>query len=286
MTGALLPRLDADALPRVVDKAQGAGFDVENADVNRLLSVEMDRRPMQILDGKAPAAITAGVLRLGPFEARHPSGQASVQTSLDLRSFTLDLRADVSERQAPKFWSGAPPAISVALKGRIAALTREINSASLANGLEAQAIARETERIAQFEDDIRERAAFNRRLKAFRFMRQRELELQAYAAEQARLKSEADRRRVEEETQRASDEAHKAEDARKIEEARKAEDAQIKAEEDARKAIMPPLPPPIAAPVPRPPPNPFAAPIDIAPTALQPPKPAQQPADPTAKGIY
>jgi uncharacterized protein involved in outer membrane biogenesis len=288
VTNAELPRLDPDALPRVVERAQGAGFEVENADINHLLGVEMDRHSMRIVDGAAPAAISAGVLHVGPFDALHPSGDTKVQASVDLRSFGLDLHATIGEAGPPKsFWTGAPPAFAVALKGRIGALSREIDSASLANGLEAQAIARESERIAQFESDIRERAAFNRVLKASRAMRQRELELQAYAADQARLKSETDRRRVEDEALKASEEARKAEEARRIEEARKAEEAH-KAEEEARK-LLAPLPPAVAAPPPQPaqtPPNPAAAPINIAPTALQPPPRPAKPLDPAANGIY
>jgi uncharacterized protein involved in outer membrane biogenesis len=271
-----LSRLDPDALTRVVAAAQAEGFDVENVDLNHLLATEMDRKPMKIGDQSAQAAISAGVLRAGPFDATHPGGEAKVQASFDLRSFGLDLRAAIGEKDAPKkFWSGPPPAVAVALKGRLGALSREIDSASLGNGLEAQAIARESERIAEFEADIRERAAFNRKLKAFRFLRQRELELQAYAADEARLQSEAERRRVEDELLKASADARRAEEARKAEEDRKAE-------EEARKLLAaPPLPspaPPLA-------PNPIAAPTDIAPTALQPPRPApQRTLDPT--GIY
>jgi len=275
LTSAQLPHLDPDALSRVVDKAQAAGFEIENVDINRLLAAEMDRRPMLIADATAPAAISAGVLRVGPFEGRRPSGAAKVQADLDLRSLALDIRADIAEGQAPKFWSGAPPAISVALNGRIGALSRTIDTANLANGLEAQAIARETERIAAFEADIRERAAFNRRLKASRFLRQRELEQEAFAADQVRLKSEVERRRVEEDALKVSEE-EKAEAARKADDARKAE-------EEARKASPPAPLPPIAPP---PPFSPIAAPTDIAPAAMQPPPKRPQLLDPTANGIY
>jgi uncharacterized protein involved in outer membrane biogenesis len=294
LTGGELPRLDPDALRRVVEKAQGAGFDVDDAEINRLLGAEMDRRSMRLVDGAAPAAISAGVLRVGPFDALHPGGDAKVQASVDLRSLGLDLRATIDEAAPPRFfWSGAPPAIAVALKGRVGALSREIDSASLANGLEAQAIARETERIAQFESDIRERAALNRVLKASRAMRQRELELQAYAVDQARLKSEADRRRVEDEALKANEEARKADEARRVEEARKAEETRKteearKAEEEARKLLAPAPPAAVAAPAPQqapPPPN-LAAPINIAPTALQPPPRPTHPLDPAANGIY
>jgi uncharacterized protein involved in outer membrane biogenesis len=285
LANAQIARLDPDALSRLLAKTQAPDFELSNIDLNRTLGVEMDRRPMQIEDASAPAALSAGVLRTGPFQARHAAGEAKAEISFDFRRMTLDVRTAISERQTPKYWSGAPPAISVVAKGPLNALSREIDTASLANGLEAQAIARETERIADFEADVRERAAFNRRLKAFRFLRQRELELEAYAQEQARLKSEADRRRVEEETLRASEDARKAEQARKAqEEARKEEEARKadedrKAADEARKILSAPLPPPAPA-------SPTIAPS--APTALQPPpKPPPRPQqDPTATGLY
>jgi hypothetical protein len=275
-SAAQLPKLDPDALPRVIDKAKTDGFNVENVDLNRLLGDEMDRHPMSIVDADAPVSISAGMMRIGSLEASHSSGAAKVQTSFDLRSLALDVDATVAEKQAPKFWSGAPPAIGVSLRGRVDALTRDIDSANLANGLEAQAIARETERITEFEADIRERAAFNRRLKASRSMRQREFELEAFAVEQARVKLQADRRRVEEAAIKANDEV-RAEEARAVEEARKAEETR-KAEEDARKVNTQPIAPPLPPQLP--------APTDLAPTALQPTAKPPRGLDPSSNGIY
>jgi hypothetical protein len=152
------------------------------------------------------------------------------------------------------------------LRGPIEAPVREIDSSLLVAGLSAQAIARETERIADLDSDIRERAFFNRRLKAGQFMRRRELELDAYAVDQTRLKSEEDRRRVEAEL--------------------------LKADEERRKAAAPEPP---AAPAPS---APFLIPDDPLqssnppPLILQPPMPrprppsAPQPSDPTASGLY
>ena len=274
LSGAQVRRLDADALSRVVASAQRPDFDIEQIDLPRLLARELDRRALQIADASAPATITAGVVHAGPFEALRSTGDARAQIGFDLRTLNLDVQVAASERQAPKFWNGSPPAMSVAVRGPLDALTREVDAASLANGLESQAIARESARIADMEADIRERAAFNRVLKASRYMRQRELDLEAYAADQARLKSEADRRRVEAQTIKASEEAQRAAD-----EARKAE-------EDARKAneIAPPLP---ADAAPSPAPSAIFAPTAVAPTPpTPPPRPSRTPVDPSSSGIY
>jgi hypothetical protein len=152
------------------------------------------------------------------------------------------------------------------MKGPIEAPDREIDASLLVAGLSAQAIARETERIADLDSDIRERAFFNRRLKAGQFMRRRELELETYAIEQARLKSEADRRRVEAET--------------------------FKADEEKRKAVAPGPPTAPAPTAPLPIPDDPLQSSNSLPPILQPPVPrprppnAPQPNDPTAGGLY
>jgi uncharacterized protein involved in outer membrane biogenesis len=280
--GAQVRRLDPDALSRIMAIAQRPDFDVEQIDLPRLVARELDRRAFQIADASAPATLTAGVVRAGPFAAaQRASGDASAEIGFDLRSLSLDVQVAVSERQAPKFWSGAPPAISVSVKGPPDALARDIDAAALANGLEAQAIARESARIADIEADIRERAALNRVLKASRYMRQRELELEAYAADQARLKSDADRRRVEAQTLKASEEAQKA-----AEDARRAADEARKAQDEARKAneMAPPLPVDAA---PSPAPSAIFAPAAAAPALpTPPPRPSRPPVDPSSSGIY
>jgi len=282
LSGALVRRLDPDALSRIMATAQRPDFDIEQIDLPRLVARELDRREFQVADASAPATLTAGVVRAGPFAAaQRASGDASAEIGLDLRSLSLDIQVAVSERQAPKFWSGAPPAISVAVKGPPDALSRDIDAAALANGLEAQAITRESARIADIEADIRERAALNRVLKASRYMRQRELELEAYAADQARLKSDADRRRVEAQTLKASEETQKA-----AEDARRAADEARKAQEEARKAneMAPPLP---ADAAPSPAPSAIFAPAAAAPAPpTPPPRPSRAPVDPSSSGIY
>jgi hypothetical protein len=143
--------------------------------------------------------------------------------------------------------------------------------AGLVAGLATQAIARESDRIEGLEADMRERAYFNRVLKADRFLSGRAAEIAACQAEQHRLKMEADRRRV--------------------------EAALLKAYEDQLKAkTLDPLLPPIDAPPPinglRPKLPPEAevepkAPVPKAPAAKAPvPKAALPPSDPAAGGLY
>ena len=176
-----------------------------------------------------------------------PGRRASLSGEFDLRSAELRQQAIFEESQGGKYWSGGPPTLAVRVAGPLDAPARVIDDAMLAAGLSAQAIARESDRIANLEADLRERAAFNRRLKAQRFLQQRNLEISEFEQEQARLKFEAERKRVE-------DALQKADEARRAAEAEAA-----------------------AAAVPKSPPSPVEAP---------PPPPPPAPADPAANGLY
>jgi hypothetical protein len=114
---------------------------------------------------------------------------------------------------------------------------------------------------AALEADIRERAFFNRRLKAERFMRQREAELAAFEANQARLKAEQERKRAEEERLKASE-------------------AQEKAGAPVTAA------PAVLSGAPQVSTDPAAIGATIASPPLPPPKPKADQADPTASGLY
>ncbi|MGA2793127.1 MAG: hypothetical protein ABSE69_06265, partial [Roseiarcus sp.] len=264
ISGARIPRLDQGAVGRIVEKAESSDYAIDETNVNHALDLEFNKQALRIPDANAPASLTAGVVRFGPFGARDARDEAKLDASFDIRSFVLEIRTALTELQTPKFWSGAPPAVNVVLKGPIEAPAREIDSSLLVAGLSAQAIARETERIAALESDIRERAFFNRRLKANQFMRRRELELEAYALEKARLKWEEDRRRVEAETLKADEEKRRA------------------ATPDPSLALSPPAP----AATPRDPLQSATSTFSPPPQAPLPaPRPPQQ-VDPAASGIY
>jgi hypothetical protein len=209
LAGARIPHLDQGAVGRILEKAQSSDYATDQSNVNRALDLELNKQALRIIDATAPASLTAGVVRVGPFEAKVPGDNAVMQANFDLRSFTMEIHAAFTESTTPKYWSGASPAVNIVVKGPIEASAREVDSGLFVAGLAAQAIARETDRIAALESDIRERAFFNRRLKAGQFMRRRELELDAYATEKARLKSEVDRRRVEAETLKVDEERRK-----------------------------------------------------------------------------
>jgi uncharacterized protein involved in outer membrane biogenesis len=236
LEGVKAPHLDPGALGRIVDKAEEPDYPIDQTNIEHALAMELDKQPLALPETSVPAFLSNGTLRISAVDVAGAKNRASLAASVDFKTLRGELHAAFSQTQTTKFWIGPPPAIGVDVKGPFGAPVRTIDAAGFAAGLAQQAIARESDRIATLEADMRERAAFNRRLKAEQFMRKREQELAAYALDQARLKSEQDRKRVEDATVKAADDARKAEEARKAaEEGRKADDAR-KAADDARKA--------------------------------------------------
>jgi AsmA family/AsmA-like C-terminal region len=151
--------------------------------------------------GQSPLTIGAGVLRAGPLRAASVDEVVTTSVALDLKDMSVLARTGLVAREAPKGWTGPPPSADLLLRGPVRNPVREIDVASLANGLTAIAIARETERIEAIEQDQRERSFFNRQLRAS--------EEQRRAEEDARRKLEAARRLAED--QRRKDEAARRE---------------------------------------------------------------------------
>jgi hypothetical protein len=174
--------------------------------------------------------------------------------------------------------------VEVTVDNALEAAKRQIDVSSLSAALAAQAIARETDRIATMESDIRERAYFNRRLKGERLMDRRRQEIQDWEVEQTRLRGQADHLRSLEEAERAADaeatrKAAEAAAAQKAEQARGAADSVDPAKDGeggpSKRAPFAPAPksdqvgangPSPAAPTP--PPRPKARPTQVDPPGL------------------
>ncbi len=268
----MLPRADPDALDRVMAKAEIAGAAIDETNIDHALSLELDKAPLALPDGEVPLTLASGVISAGPVEIEGPQRRASVTGAFDLKSFGFSAAAHFETFKVGKFWAGPAPAIDVTSSGPLDAPTRRIDDGGLTAGLAALAIARESDRIATLEADLRERAAFNRRLKAQEFMDRRERELQEFYADQQQKKMQAERQRVMDALQKAADERAAAEKA--------AAEAATKAAADkaaADKAAVDQAARDKAA---------AAAAAVPAPPAPQTPKPPPAQLDPAASGIY
>ena len=203
---AALARSDPAALDRVVAKAQAADPPLDETNIAFAFGNELNRAPLTIPDGSAPIALSAGVMKLGPIRIPGRRGDGALSADLDLRTLAAETRLTFTSSAGDlKFWSGPPPSATVVVDNALETPTRQLDVSSLSAGLAAQAIARETDRIATMEADIRERAFFNRRLKGERFMDRRQQEIEDFEVEQARLKGLTEHLRAEEEAEKAAE---------------------------------------------------------------------------------
>ncbi len=190
------------------------------------LGAELNRGPLPVPDGSAPVALSGGVMKVGPISIPGRSGDGALSADFDLRKLAGGTRLTLTSSASNlKFWSGPPPTAMVAVDNVLDAPRRQLDVSSLSAALAAQAIARETDRIATMEADIRERAFFNRRLKGERFMDRRRQEIEDFKVEQSRLKGLSEHLRAMEDAEKAAE----LEAAKRAEEAAAAKAAAEKA---------------------------------------------------------
>ena len=186
-SGATIPRLDPEGFARALGRIeQAAGAPPETRRLEAQIAGELDRAPMTLTDAEGAVALNAGTLRFGPFAAPAHDGSARVAVSLGLLDLTLGIEANFTDTKVGPFWSGPAPSVTASAKSGLDAAPgpRRIEATLLSAGLAAEAVARESDRIANFEADMRERAMFNRKYKADRFLTRRAAEIEAFEMEQ------------------------------------------------------------------------------------------------------
>ena len=222
-------RTDSGALDRVIEAAEKDALVVDEANVVAALARELERGFLIVPQVRFETLIASGVARLQPGAIEGGSGAAASARAwgmLNLRDQRLDAGVEISSRTPPPNWPGASPRIRVTWSGPLEKPVRGIEAGALVNTLSTRAIVRESARIAAMEEDMRERAAFNRRWKAQEWLRQRAGEIEAFVKEEARLAEEA----------RRAEETRRAEEARRLEEARRNREREIQNAESAKTA--------------------------------------------------
>ena len=161
-----LAAFDPAALARAARAAERNSSDIDADQVGQTLIAELDRAPLPVGDAAGPAALAGGVLRLGPLHTDGGGWAADTDLSVDIRTFEAQARSVLKVRQPLPDWRGEPAQATLVLKGLPAAPEREVDAVAFVNALQSRAIARDQERIDVIQQDIRERAFFNRRLKS------------------------------------------------------------------------------------------------------------------------
>jgi len=231
LDGLSVAGADPGAVARVAARVLRSDDPLASARWQALLAEELGRAPLSAVRLSAGASLTGGALRLSPLRADSPDGSWQGSATVDLRTLTLDARGALQSRAAPLRWSGAPPAITLGWSGPLARPTRTVDPGPLVNGLASVVLARELDRIENFELDAAEQGRRNARTE---IDRQRRLAAEE-AARQARLQAEAEERaRQEAERQRREAEERARLDAER--QRREAERQRVEAERQRREA--------------------------------------------------
>jgi len=259
LAGAALARTDPEAPARTaadIDRRAGAadldGTGIDSGDVGRSLAAELDRGPLALGDQTAPATLAGGVLRSASFHAESPRAaisprartdaggwQADTEVSVDLGRLGLTTRTTLRPRGTAAERKAEGGDVIARLSGPLGGQARrDVDATGFVIAMQARALARVQDRIDMTEQDLRERAAFNRQLKAIEADQQ---------AARDRAKAESDATRAAAVAAVKADAAAKAEaaakaaaadraaaEARRVEAVRlKAEDARVQAEVEA-----------------------------------------------------
>lgn len=189
--GVTIGRLDQGALDRI---AASLSSDISVADAATLAQTvrrSVEAGAWRLADGAWPFVIAGGVARLSPFGDDKPAATLALAGSYDARGDLVELRAAMQSKTIPKGWAGPQPQIALTWRGPWREPQRTYDVSALSNAVSQRALQREIERVDALEADIRERAAFNRRLRAER--ERREEEQRQAAAEAQRAAAEAQR---------------------------------------------------------------------------------------------
>lgn len=183
-------RLDPAALERI---AQGFASDVIVTDTATLaqgVRRAVEGAPWRLPEVSAALIVSGGVVRLSPLSDDKATALLTVSGAHDLRVGTGELRAVMQGKVLPRGWTGAPPQIAVTWRGPWRTPARSYDVSVLSNAVAQRALQREIERVDALEADIRERAMFNRRLRADRERREEEQRAAEARLREARAQEE------------------------------------------------------------------------------------------------
>lgn len=213
LTDVVIARAAPAAIDTTVALAEKDAIAPDERTMSAALQKAFDAAPIRIPALDVDLLAANGVLRVQPVKIDLQRADATFAAALDLRTLSVEQSVEIVSRVTPPKWSEPNPRVRIMWSGPLQKPVRSIDAAQLVNGLSARAIQRESARIEALDADIRERAMFNRRLRADQWIRQREAEIRIFVIEQERLEKlrlEAERKaeaeRLAREKQRAMEE--------------------------------------------------------------------------------
>lgn len=188
--GVNVPQADPMALARLLSQPPQALGALDENNIGARIVTELRKGNIAVPPLTLPLTMVAGQIRLGntPLDASFfPNVWPLLTPSVlvDVPRGLFDAKLGMRLKTIPNGWRGALPEINLNWSGKLRDIAntpvqRQVQVASLVNGLLAGAIQRDLERAEAFEADVRERAFFLRRQKADAFMLRRAEEIAAF----------------------------------------------------------------------------------------------------------
>jgi hypothetical protein len=195
ISNIILDGLDTGALDRVAKQGMKTFSELGGQALAGLFEQELAKAPLRIDQAKMPVSIAAGTVRVGPSKSMKAGIALEGFGTADLETGALEARlAMASSTLAPEL--GEKPEAAVSWAGSISGVKRRTDFGAFTAALTDRAIEIEQEQAKAFEDDIKERAMFNRRLKADRARIKAEREAKLFAERDAAIRREGERVRL------------------------------------------------------------------------------------------
>ena len=127
-----------DAVTRAVDD----GLPIEGGKISNVVRKALESGHLSVKHAEGKLAINAGLVRLGDFTASSAAANLSLSSTLDLTDGTMDARLVLSGPQAD-----GRPDIFMALKGPVAAPSRNIDVSALTGWLTLRSVENQAKRL-------------------------------------------------------------------------------------------------------------------------------------------
>jgi hypothetical protein len=191
----ILDNLDPSALDRVAKEGLETFMQNGSSALTNRFEQELNTAPLKIGRTLLPVSLATGTLRLGPADINQESVAIQAFASADLKTGQLEGKLTMASTLASPDPTNRPEA-AFTWSGTPGNLTRRTDFGSFTAAITDKAIALEQDRTKAFEEDLRERAMFNRRLKADRSKRAAEAEAELFAQRDTAIKREGERIRL------------------------------------------------------------------------------------------
>ncbi len=198
LKGLVVPGVNPEALPTLIEKADAIGRDVNAARTAAFAPEIVASGSLAAGDADIAFSVAAGVLRAPPFSFETPKARLSSDLRADLNAGTVAADGTIAYAPGDEALVGSEPSLRFSLSGPLAAPRRTLDSDPLGQFLTQRALEREQARVEAMQAEVLEKQRLRREARYYTALQQeRERaaeEKRRREAEEARLKAEAEAR--------------------------------------------------------------------------------------------